>query len=139
MEVALIVLLSVGIPIAGLVALIVLPIWFRERTKQSAHNMISQALAKGEKIDAELLERITDPPARQQDRPRRTLGNAIIMIALSIGLVFASYFSGDFNPMEGRFDGPMLGAAILGALGIAFLILALVDYAAKSKTQPPQA
>jgi hypothetical protein len=41
--------------------------------------------------------------------------------------------------MEGRFDGPMLGAAILGALGIAFLILALVDYAAKSKTQPPQA
>jgi uncharacterized membrane protein len=136
MEAVLIVLFSVLIPIAGLVALFVLPTWFKERTKQSAHNLVSQALAKGETLDPKLIERLIDPPERRQDRPRRTLGSAIIMLALAIALVVGSYCAGDFNPVEGEFEGWMFAAGVLGALGLAFLILALVDYSSKSKNPP---
>ena len=36
-------------------AIILVPIWLRERTKQSAHKLISQALEKGQPLDPQIM------------------------------------------------------------------------------------
>ncbi|MBI1186233.1 MAG: hypothetical protein GC206_02705 [Alphaproteobacteria bacterium] len=113
---------------------IVTPVWLRERTKQSAHRLLSEAIARGEKVDPELISRLSDPPRRRQDRSRETLGSALILIALSaafIGMGFVD--SGGFG-----LDWQIYPASILGALGLAFLILAIVDYRSK-RNEPPRA
>jgi hypothetical protein len=119
-------------------AVIICPIWLKERTKQSSHRLIGQAIERGEKIDPELIARLSDPPSRQPDRPRRTLGSAVIMLALAGGLAASAYFTGDFDPTGHSWGGQMTGAAILGALGIAFLILAVVDYNSRPKNGQTQ-
>ena len=117
---------------AFLTAVIVIPIWLREKTKQSAHGLIKQAIERGEKVDPDLITRLSEAPAKKQDRPRQTLGNAVIMIALAIGLTAATYFGdGGFH----GFDGKMIAAAILGALGFGFLVLAIVDYNTKTNSE----
>lgn len=119
-----------------LAAVILVPIWLREKTKQSAHNLISQALEKGQQLDPALLRQLTEggqkPP---QDRARRTLGSGIVLLALAGGFVGAAYFTGDFDPTGHAEGGIMTAAIILGALGAAFILLALVDYASKKKDQ----
>lgn len=120
----------------GTVAAIVLgPIWFKERTKRSAHNIIAQAMERGQNLDPELMQRLTQSIEVQQNRPRKTLGNGIVLLALAGGFGAASYFSGDFDPSGHAMGGMMTTAVILGALGLAFTLLAVVDYAAKKKDQ----
>lgn len=125
------------VPIAFFVflgAAIVGPIWLKERTKQSAYKLISEALAHDKPLDPALIERLTQAPVRKpQDNARRTLGSAVVLIALAVGFAGASYLSGDFAP-GGAGGGMLTAAIILGVLGIAFLILAAVDYAAKKKS-----
>ena len=71
------------------------------------------------------------PP--QQDRARRTLGSGVILLALAGGFVIGAFALEDFTgAVEG---GMMVPAAILGALGTAFMLLAIVDYASKKKDQ----
>lgn len=114
---------------------IVVPIWLRERTRQSAHKIIRDAIQRGEKLDPEMMARLSDPPRpAQPDRARRSLGSAVIMIALATALAASAYFTGDFDPTGHSWGGQMVGASILGALGFAFLILAIVDYMSKPKT-----
>ncbi|MBS0384152.1 MAG: hypothetical protein JSS00_02245 [Proteobacteria bacterium] len=112
-----------------LAAVILIPIWLRERTKQSAHHLISQALEKGQPLDPALMRDLTQGSVRQQqgDRPRRTLGSAILMLALA-GAFGAIYFVN-----RGENDWSLVPAIILGALGGAFLLLAIVDYTTKKK------
>lgn len=120
----------------GTVAAIVLgPIWFKERTKRSAHHIIAQAMERGQNLDPELMQRLTQSIEVQQNRPRKTLGNGIVLLALAGGFGAASYFSGDFDPSGHAMGGMMTTAVILGALGLAFTLLAVVDYAAKKKDQ----
>jgi len=121
---------------AFLGAVILVPIWLRERTKQSAHQLISQALEKGQQLDPALMRQLTEGQKQQpQDRPRRTLGSGVVLLALAIGFVAASFLSGGFDPSGFSGGGMMTAAAILGALGIAFILLAIVDYAGKKKDQ----
>ena len=116
----------------GTVAAIVLgPIWFKERTKRSAHAIIAQAMERGQNLDPELMQRLTQSIEVQQNRPRKTLGNGIVLLALAGGFAGASVFSGDFDPHA--MGGMMTTAVILGALGVAFTLLAIIDYAAKKK------
>lgn len=109
-------------------AVIIIPIWLRERTKQSAHDLISQALEKGQPLDPALMRDLTQGAVKQQqvDRPRRTLGSAILMLALA-GAFGGIYFVDPEN------DWSRVPAIILGALGIAFLLLAIVDYMTKKR------
>ncbi len=113
------------------------PIYLKERTKQSAHKLISQALEKGQALDPKVMEDLmrSSPPAPPpQDRARRTLGSAIIMLALAGGFAAAGALSGSFDPSGFAFGGIMIPAVILGSLGAGFLILALVDFGTKKKT-----
>lgn len=115
-------------------AVILVPIWLRERTKQSAHNLISQALEKGQQLDPAILRQLTEGSTKQQpDRPRRTLGSAIVLLALAGGFAGAAMVMNGFDPSGYAQDGMLVPAIILGALGTAFLLLAIVDYATKKR------
>ncbi len=118
-----------------LAAIILVPIWLRERTKQSAHQLISQALEKGQQLDPALMRQLTEGQQRQQDRPRRTLGSGVVLLALGAGFALAAYFTGEVSGAEEAFNGMMIPAVLLGALGTAFILLAIIDYAAKKKDQ----
>lgn len=119
---------------AFLAAVILVPIWLKERTKRSAHDLISQALEKGQTLDPALMRQLTEGVKPPQDRARRTLGSGVVLLALAAGFVGASALSGDLA--DGIASSGMLTAAtILGALGAAFILLAMVDYAAKKKEQ----
>jgi hypothetical protein len=120
---------------AFLAAVILVPIWLRERTRQSAHHLISQALEKGQTLDPNLMRQLTEGQRPQQDRPRRTLGSGVVLMALALGFVGASYLSGGFDPTGHAFNGMLTAAVILGALGLDFILLAIVDYATKKKEQ----
>lgn len=115
---------------AFLAAVILIPIWLKERTRQSAHQLLAQALEKGQTLDPALLRQLTEGRAPQQDRPRRTLGSGVVLMALAGGFVAASFMSGDFTG-----GGMMTAAVILGALGAAFILLAIVDYSTKKRDQ----
>ena len=117
---------------AFLAAVILVPVWLKERTKRSAHALISQALEKGQTLDPALMSQLTEGAKAPQDRARRTLGSGIILLALSGAFVIGAFAVEDFNGVEG---GMMVPAAILGALGVAFTLLAIIDYAAKKKEQ----
>lgn len=120
-----------------LAAVILVPIWLRERTKQSAHQLISQALERGQQLDPTLMRQLTENSGARptQERARRTLGSGVVLLALGLGFGVAGYFAGDISGADEAFGGMMIPATILGALGIAFLLLALVDYATKKKDQ----
>jgi len=119
---------------AFLGAIILVPIWLKERTKQSAHALISQALEKGQQLDPAVLRQLTEGATKpQKDRARSTLGSGVVLLALAIGFVIGGFAIDDFSgSVEG---GMMVPVAILGALGFAFILLAIVDYAAKKKEQ----
>ncbi|HVY84816.1 MAG TPA: DUF6249 domain-containing protein [Caulobacterales bacterium] len=130
--VSLFVIVLVAVVFGSIVAIVALPMWFRERTKQSAHKLISEAIAKGQTLDPALMERLTADIASRQSSPRRTLGSAVVMIALSGGFLAAHFMSGGgFGP--GEDDWWFMPSAILGALGLAFLVLAIVDYSSQKK------
>jgi hypothetical protein len=120
-----------------LAAIILVPIWLKERTKQSAHNLISQALEKGQPLDANLMRELTNASANQAppDKARRSLGSGVVLLALAGGFVAAGFAVDGFDPSGSALRGMMVPAAILGALGVGFILLALVDFSAKKKDQ----
>lgn len=115
---------------AFLAAVILIPIWLKERTRQSAHQLIAQAIEKGQPLDPAVMRSLTEGQRQQQDRPRRTLGSGVVLLALAGGFVAASVL------MDDGFDsGLMIPAVILGALGAAFILLAIVDYSTKKRDE----
>ena len=78
-----------------------------------------------------------EPPERagsrqEPDRARRTLGNGVILMALACGFTAGAFLTGDSGGAE---RGMLVPAVILGALGTAFIVLAIVDYSAKKKDE----
>lgn len=116
-----------------LAAIILVPIYLRERTRQSAHHLIAQALEKGQTLDPVLMRTLTEGQKKPQDKARSSLGSGIVLLALAGGFAAAGYFVGNISGAEEAFNGMMIPAVILGALGIAFILLAIVDYAMKKK------
>lgn len=120
---------------AFLAAIILVPIYLRERTKQSAHALISQALEKGQQLDPQLIKQLTDTGKKPQDKARSSLGSGIVLLALAGGFVAGAYVMDGFDPSGMAHNGMLVPAVILGALGTAFILLAVVDYATKRKDQ----
>ena len=116
-------------------AVILVPIWLKERTKQSAHQLISQALDKGQPLDPALVRQLTEPAKKPQDKARNSLGSGIVLLGLALGFVGAGFAVQQISGAEEALGGMLVPAAILGSLGIAFLLLAIVDYATKKKDQ----
>lgn len=116
-----------------LAAIILVPIYLRERTRQSAHHLIAQALEKGQQLDPALMRTLTEGQKKPQDKARSSLGSGIVLLALAGGFAAAGYFVGDLSGAPEAFQGMMIPAVILGALGIAFILLAVIDYSIKKK------
>lgn len=112
-----------------LAAVILVPIMARERTKRSAHDLVSQAMARGQELDPALVSQITQTVVDEGDRARKSLGRGVIMLALAAGFIGAGYVSGGWDDAHGM----AVPAVILGALGLAFILLALLDYATKRR------
>jgi hypothetical protein len=117
---------------AFLASVILVPVLAKERTKRSAHTLITHALDRGQAVDPQLVSQLTNDMLQEGNRARKSLGNGVILLALAGGLLAAGYLAGDFN---GHFEhGMAVPAVILGAVGAAFLLLAIIDYATKNKT-----
>jgi len=117
-----------------LAAIILVPILAKERTKRSAHDLVSQALARGQNLDPALVQQLTQNLLEEGNRARKSLGNAVVLLALAGGFVAAGYV---LNGLEG--DGEAMyamgiPAVILASVGVAFLLLAIIDYATKRRT-----
>lgn len=112
-------------------AVILVPIWLKERTRQSTLRLVEQALDKGQPIDPEVLRQLTSPQGRPRpDRARSTLGSGVVLMGLALGFTAGSFMLGGIDdPVRGM----LVPAAILGALGLAFILLAIVDYSSKAK------
>lgn len=115
-------------------AVILVPVLAKERTKRSAHDLVSRALERGQPIDPTLVAQLTQTMLEEGNRARKSLGNGVILLALAGGFIGAGFL---INSMEGGNDGLYgmgIPAIILGCVGAAYLVLAMVDYAAKKRS-----
>lgn len=114
-----------------LAAIILVPTIVKERTKRSAHDLISRAMERGQPLDPALVSQLTQNMLEEGNRARKTLGNGVILLALAVGFVGAGYVASGFD--ADAMHGFGIPAVILGTVGLAFLLLALVDYTTKRR------
>jgi uncharacterized membrane protein YcjF (UPF0283 family) len=115
-------------------SVVIVPIYLAHKGRIARMDLMRQALDKGQTLDPKILEQLyeTERPKSRQDQPRRTLGSGVVLTFLAIGLGLAGWMTDGFSPDNGMF----VAAVIVGCLGLAFIILAIVDYSAKSKEKP---
>ena len=118
-----------------LTAIIVLPMMAKERTKRSAHQLISQAIARGQDLDPSTIARMTDEMLDNSggSRARRTFGNAVVLLALAGGFVAAGFVLSNLDHDGEVLYAMSVPAVIVGSVGAAFLLLSIVDFAAKRR------
>lgn len=117
---------------AFLGAVILVPVLAKERTKRSAHDLISRAMERGQPLDPGLVSQLTQNMLDEGNRARKSLGSGVILLALAIGFVGAGYVGSGFD--ADAMHGFGIPAVILGTVGLAFIVLAIIDYAAKKRT-----
>lgn len=117
-----------------LAAVILVPVLAKERTKRSAYDLVSQAMARGQTLDPSLVAQLSQNMLEEGNRARKSLGNGVILLALAGGFVAAGYVSHGFDPSGEAHTGMLIPAVILGTVGIAFLLLAAVDYMTRKPT-----
>lgn len=117
-----------------LAAIILVPILAKERTKRSAHDLVSQALARGQNLDPGLVQQLTQNLLDEGNRARKSLGSAVILLALAGGFIAAGFVMDGFDPGGDARHGMWIPAVILGSVGTAFLLLSIIDYASKRRT-----
>ncbi len=115
-------------------AVILVPVLVKERTKRSALDLISQAMARGQALDPTLIAKLSDDMLQEGNRARKSLGNGVILLALAAGFVGAGFVADRFDPGGDAHNGMLIPAVIMGAVGLAFLLLAGVDYLAKKQS-----
>lgn len=124
------VVMIVLVVFGSLAAIILAPIWLKEQTKRSAHSLISKALESGQNIDPALMQKLTELIESPRRTPRKTLGSAVVLLALSGGFIGASLLD---DGVLNSSDDMAYPALILGVLGAAFLILSIFDYVNKKE------
>lgn len=117
-----------------LAAIILVPTLAKERTKRSAHDLVANALSRGQNLDPALVQQLTQNLLDEGNRARRSLGNAVILLALTGGFIAAGYVMDGFDPGGDARHGMWIPAVILGSVGVAFLLLAIIDYATKRRS-----
>lgn len=116
-----------------LASIILVPILVKERTKRSAHDLISQAMARGQQLEPALVQQLTQNMLDEGNRARKSLGNAVVLLALAGGFIAAGYVLNGIDNDGDAMHAMWIPAVILGSVGVAFLLLAIVDYATKRR------
>lgn len=114
-----------------LAAVILVPVLAKERTRRSAHELVSQAMARGQTLDPATIVKISEDMMQEGNRARKSLGNGVILLALAGGFIGSGYVIDGWDPEAHR--GLLVPAVIMGAVGAAFLLLAIFDYATKKR------
>jgi hypothetical protein len=114
-----------------LAAVILVPVLAKERTKRSAHELISQAMARGQTLEPSLVSQLTQNMLDEGNRARKSLGNGVILLALAIGFAAASFVAGGFDDDAGH--GMLIPAIIIGSVGLAFTVLAIFDFTTRKR------
>lgn len=117
-----------------LASVILVPVLAKERTKRSAHELISQAMARGQVLDPALVAQLSQNILDEGNRARKSLGSAVVLLALAGGFVAAGFVVDGFDPGGDAHRGMLIPAVIMGSVGVAFLLLSIIDYASKKKT-----
>jgi hypothetical protein len=118
---------------AFLTAIIIVPMLVKERTKRSAHDLVARAIDRGQTLDPALVQELSQNMLQDGDRARKSLGNAVIMLALAFAFVGIAYVSDGWDGGHDAHNGILVPAVLFGSLGLAFLLLAIIDYAAKKR------
>ncbi|MBC7769098.1 MAG: hypothetical protein H7124_09960 [Phycisphaerales bacterium] len=116
-----------------LAAVILVPVLAKERTKRSAHELISAALSRGQALEPSLVSQLTQNMLDEGNRARKSLGNGVILLALAGGFVAAGFLIDGYDPDGDVIRGMAVPAVLLGTVGLAFLLLAIFDYATKKR------
>lgn len=117
-----------------LAAVILVPVLAKERTKRSAHDLISQAMARGQQLEPALVSQLTQNMLEEGNRARRSLGNGVILLALAGGFLGAGFLIDGYEGGDGDVvRGMGVPAILFGSVGLAFLLLAIIDYATKRR------
>ncbi len=117
-----------------LAAIILVPVLAKERTKRSAHDLISQAMSRGQQLEPGLVSQLTQNMLEEGNRARQSLGSGVILLALAGGFLAAGFVIEGFGHNDGDvIRGFAVPAVILGTVGVAFLFLAIIDYASRKK------
>ena len=114
-----------------LAAVILVPVLAKERTKRSAHDLVSQAMARGQQLDPALVTQLSANMLEEGNKARASLGKGVILLALAGGMLGAGYVAGGFDTDAQH--GMAIPAVILGSVGAAFLLLAIIDFAMKKR------
>ncbi|MCL4716197.1 MAG: hypothetical protein KJZ75_14920 [Hyphomonadaceae bacterium] len=119
---------------AFLAAVILVPVLAKERTKRSAHELISQAMSRGQQLEPALVSQLTQNMLDEGNRARKSLGNGVILLSLALGFLGAGVLIDGFDGGDGDvIMGMGVPAVILGSVGAAFLLLAVFDYATRKR------
>lgn len=116
-----------------LAAVILVPVMAKERTKRSAHELISQAMSHGQTLEPSLIQQLTESMLEEGNRARKSLGNAVVLLALAGGFLAAGWVIEGYDADGYALRGMAIPAVILASVGVAFLLLAIIDYATKKK------
>lgn len=116
-----------------LAAIILVPVLAKERTKRSAHDLISQAMSRGQQLEPSLVSQLTQNMLDEGNRARKSLGSGVILLALAGGFLAAGFVIEGYEHDGDVMRGMAVPAVILGTVGIAFLLLAIIDYATRKK------
>ena len=119
-----------------LAAVILVPILAKERTRRSAHDLISQAMARGQTLDPSLIAKLSEDMLQEGNRARKSLGNGVVLLALAGGFIAAGFVIDGYDHDGDVIRGMAVPAVLLGTVGLAFLLLAIVDYATKKREAP---
>jgi hypothetical protein len=68
------------------------------------------------------------------NRARRSLGNGVVLLALAGGFMGAGFMIQGIDGDTDALYGMGIPAVILAAVGAAYLLLAIFDYATKKRT-----
>ena len=91
-------------------------------------------MARGQQLEPALVQQLTQTMLDAGNRARKSLGNAVILLALAGGFIAAGYVMDGFDPGGDARHGMWIPAVILGSVGVAFLLLSIIDYASKRRT-----
>lgn len=115
-------------------SVIIVPILAKERTKRSAHDLISRAMERGQPLDPTLVSQLTQNMLEEGNRARKSLGNGVILLALALGFIGMGFVADGWGGDGDVHRGMAIPAVLLGSVGLAFIGLAIVDYATKKRT-----
>lgn len=108
-----------------LASLFIVPAFLRERTKRAGFELIARALERGQTLDPETITKLTSEQQRN-DRGRNNLGIGIVLSALAGGCMIAAFILTQTST-DAQLQDFLVPAALLGVLGLAFLLLAALD------------